>query len=162
MRTIHENGTCEMVIQVFVQQVRAFSHNSMASLGLYHHPWAKGFQKRNFWCFSPKWVWNGGKYPVYPQVYSGHFDGTCGEHEVKKTSGTWGVQHLPKLRIGLVIKMCYVGAFPQGAAGSHPNGCELQTLGRIGGTWDSDRTGFMLNYTYGPTNSYKWSYNSYY
>ena len=33
MRTIHENGTCEMVIQVFVQQVRAFSHNSMASLG---------------------------------------------------------------------------------------------------------------------------------
>ena len=97
-----------------------------------------------------------------PQVNSGHFDGTCWEHEVKKTSGTWGAQHLPKLRIGLVIKMCYVGAFPQGAAGSHPNGCELQTLGRIGGTWDSDRTGFMLNYTYGPTNNYKWSYNSYY
>ena len=110
--------------------------------------------------FSKMGVSHGGIYPVYPQVNSGHFDGTCWEHEVKKTSGTWGAQHLPKIRIGLVIKMCYVGAFPQGAAGSHPNGCELQTLGRIGGTWDSDRTGFMLNYTYGPTNSY--SYNSYY
>ena len=79
--------------------------------------------------FSKMGVSHGGIYPVYPQVNSGHFDGTCWEHEVKKTSGTWGAQHLPKIRIGLVIKMCYVGAFPQRAAGSHPNGCELQTLG---------------------------------